>query len=326
MINKSMNAAKNLPKPITKPEDGPHWIRMLAAELTIRLNEAREKTPGLWPRTLALHVREGWGWDSARCKQQPFPVHKNLTTEMMVNEALKLWKEIVGKETLWEGKKAKEMKITHINLGLTGITWTEQGQRGIEGFFQTKAPNSINRAKSEAPASQRANENVDNVRRKRSASLASTTNDDDMGELTLGKSECQKHAPFGIIAVDTDMNLLLEDPVSSDQFSFVCDRCHRTISLSPHVLSQINDPSTNDDDAIDTDELRERALRNLSAEHDDYHFARDLARSEGPINSGPMLGKGEAKRKASPTRPMKRKKHKSEGIAKFFIKKEKVDT
>lgn len=54
-----MLASKNLPKPITKPSEGYQWIRVLAAELALRLNDARQISPNLWPKTLALHARKG---------------------------------------------------------------------------------------------------------------------------------------------------------------------------------------------------------------------------------------------------------------------------
>jgi hypothetical protein len=54
---KSMMASKNLPRPITKLSEGPHWLRVLAAELVLRLNEAREADPLMWPKTIVLHAR-----------------------------------------------------------------------------------------------------------------------------------------------------------------------------------------------------------------------------------------------------------------------------
>lgn len=54
-----MMAAKALQKPITKPADGFHWIRVLAAELALRLNDARKERPNLWPKTLVLHASRG---------------------------------------------------------------------------------------------------------------------------------------------------------------------------------------------------------------------------------------------------------------------------
>lgn len=54
-----MLASKNLPQPITKASEGHHWIRVLAAELALRLKDAREANPNLWPKTLVLHARKG---------------------------------------------------------------------------------------------------------------------------------------------------------------------------------------------------------------------------------------------------------------------------
>lgn len=54
---KSMMASKNLPRPITKLSEGPHWLRVLAAELVLRLKEAREADPSMWPKTIVLHAR-----------------------------------------------------------------------------------------------------------------------------------------------------------------------------------------------------------------------------------------------------------------------------
>lgn len=56
---KSMLASKNLPTPITKVADGHHWLRVLAAELALRLKDAREEVPTLWPKTIVLHARKG---------------------------------------------------------------------------------------------------------------------------------------------------------------------------------------------------------------------------------------------------------------------------
>ncbi len=56
-MTKSMMASKNLPHPITKFSEGPHWLRVLAAELALRLNEAREADPSVWPKTIVLHAR-----------------------------------------------------------------------------------------------------------------------------------------------------------------------------------------------------------------------------------------------------------------------------
>lgn len=58
-MTKSMGASKNLPKPIMKPSEGASWLRVLAAELSLRLKDARDLSPNLWPKTIRLGIRQG---------------------------------------------------------------------------------------------------------------------------------------------------------------------------------------------------------------------------------------------------------------------------
>ncbi|KAF7972529.1 hypothetical protein HWV62_17826 [Athelia sp. TMB] len=99
--NKSMLASKNLATPITRAADGHHWIRVLAAELALRLNDARKLAPTLWPKSIVLHARKG----------------------------NRLWNELVG--------DSQTMKVTSVQLAFSGLDTTETGQQNIEGFFKT---------------------------------------------------------------------------------------------------------------------------------------------------------------------------------------------
>ncbi|TFK49546.1 DNA/RNA polymerase [Heliocybe sulcata] len=130
-ITKSMLASKNLAQPVAKASEGSHWIRVLAAELALRLNEAREQTPGLWPKSIVLGLRQGWRTD--RSKQAPFPFHRTVTVDLIAAAGDKLWKELVG----FDDSKPLQVKITHVGLSLTGIASNEIGQQNIEGFFKT---------------------------------------------------------------------------------------------------------------------------------------------------------------------------------------------
>ena len=56
---KSMLASKNTRPPVSTPEQGMHWINVLGGELNVRLRDAREINPGLWPKTLVLGTRTG---------------------------------------------------------------------------------------------------------------------------------------------------------------------------------------------------------------------------------------------------------------------------
>ncbi len=126
-LNKSMLASKNLPKPITKPSEGHHWIRVLAAELALRLNDAREMSPNLWPKTLVLHARKGevirtvnsdsmikvlTGYQSGRSKQTAFPFTRDLTVDTIALAGDKLWNELVGNSTA--------LKVTQCAIGIHG--------------------------------------------------------------------------------------------------------------------------------------------------------------------------------------------------------------
>ncbi|GBE88531.1 N-acetyltransferase eso1 [Sparassis crispa] len=134
VVNKSMLASKNLPQPITQTSQGHHWIRVLAAELALRLNEARESNSALWPKSIVLHVRQGY--DTFRSKQTVFPFSRNVTVDLIASAGDKLWKELVGTEDT----RATPMKITNVQLSFAGIESMEVGQRGIEVFLKTRSP------------------------------------------------------------------------------------------------------------------------------------------------------------------------------------------
>jgi len=56
---KSMLASKNTRPAVNTPQQGLHWIGVLGGELNVRLRDAREINPGLWPKTLVLGTRTG---------------------------------------------------------------------------------------------------------------------------------------------------------------------------------------------------------------------------------------------------------------------------
>jgi DNA polymerase eta len=54
-----MLASKNTRPPVNTSAQGMHWINGLGGELNVRLRDAREINPGLWPKTLVLGTRTG---------------------------------------------------------------------------------------------------------------------------------------------------------------------------------------------------------------------------------------------------------------------------
>lgn len=284
-ITKSMLASKNLPQPIVKASQGHHWIRVLAAELALRLREARESIPALWPKSLVLHVRQGY--DAFRSKQAPFPFTREITVDYIATAGDKLWKELMGPDS-----RTAPMKITNVQLSFSGIESMETGQRRIEGFLQKPRSTSQGVALDE-PASLEDNPGEAGVtlKRRRSDSL-----DSDNGHATSPD---------------------LAGPTAP---SYVCDRCGKRIS-SGH--------SSNPDVTMDEDELQD-VLTRLRREHDDFHFAQDLAReglgesdAKRPTirpSEGSVQSTNNKKRKQEPKSKTKAAKEpKGGGIAKFFV-------
>ncbi|KAH9057824.1 DNA/RNA polymerase [Lactarius vividus] len=131
-MTKSMMASKNLPRPITKFSEGPQWLRVLAAELALRLNEAREADPSIWPKTIVLHARPRN--EASRSKQTSFPFARTVTVDTIAGFAERLWKDLVGSGNKQDG--TLPYLITHVALGFSGVEPGEAGQQSIEGFFQ----------------------------------------------------------------------------------------------------------------------------------------------------------------------------------------------
>ncbi|OCF57294.1 DNA polymerase eta subunit [Kwoniella mangroviensis CBS 10435] len=139
VATKSMLASKNVRPNVRTPEQGHHWLSVLSGELNVRLREAREVAPGLWPKTLVLSTRQGI--DPSRSRQTPFPFTRNLSTDYILKYARKLWEEA----TL--PMKNGNMKLNNIALSFTGLEKLEGGQQGIEGFFGQPKPQESQQAR-----------------------------------------------------------------------------------------------------------------------------------------------------------------------------------
>ncbi|KAJ4480070.1 eta DNA polymerase [Lentinula aciculospora] len=242
-FNKSMLAAKALHKPITKAADGPHWIRVLAAELALRLNDARRERPNLWPKTLVLHAGHGKivvfllslvlsllvGYGTARSKQAPFPFAQEVTVDVIAAAGNKLWKELVGNVT-------GHIKVTNISLGFTGIETTDASQQSIAGFLAgTSTVTGVKRRSGEGENGSSPKRSHRDTQRARSRPLSPTS-------------------------------------AGQNVTSFACSECHKTFSLSPKILSLTSDARE-----------RSQALDAMKDEHSDFHFAQSVAREVEPV-------------------------------------------
>ncbi|TCD65937.1 DNA-directed DNA polymerase eta rad30 [Steccherinum ochraceum] len=341
---KSMLASKNLAQPVEKTSQGHHWIRVLAAELALRLTEAREATPALWPKTIVLGIRQGacrpsllmilteltvppvyLGYEAFRSKQAPFPFTRDITVDYIASAGDRLWRELVGTETT----RRTPFKITNVSLSFSGIDSMESGQRGIEGFFKNGSSSSPQR-----PHDAAASTSPGKLKRKRAEDLADDEDDDDVGEEMLLSLDHQDAGNQDQLAVDTrngpehaetsnpagvhPTESVSEPSSTSSPTGFMCERCKKRVSL-PDELREVEDG-----------ELKKEALAALRQEHDDWHFAEDLSRqhvADHPrraIRPTSQSNSSGSKPRSGSTNGKKRRKDKDseggKGIAKFFSK------
>lgn len=121
---------------------------MMAAELCHRLTEARELSPGLWPKTLALHHRsENY---VTKTRQAPFPFTSNLTAEGILKLGEKILRDFIGERKA--GQNTELGGCTNLSLQFQSLERQESGQRGIEGFFAGgRSPTKAGKRKAEPP-------------------------------------------------------------------------------------------------------------------------------------------------------------------------------
>jgi DNA polymerase eta len=229
-VSKSMLASKNLQKPITSARDGPHWIRVLAAELALRLREAREATPGLWPKTIVsrclpahavtplsaahrsctsgavrisaphavapslTHTRAGY--QLVRSKQAAFPFVRDCTVDTIAGAGARLWDALVP-------QLPTPLRITNVQLSFSGIEAGPEGQQQLHRFFAA-AP-----APAPAPAEPAASGGAGELKRKL--------------ELPAEPGEAPRDDVAALAHDDST-------PTHAD-VGFVCARCNQRIQL-----------------------------------------------------------------------------------------------
>ncbi|BGP25082.1 DNA polymeraseeta subunit [Rhodotorula toruloides] len=139
---KSMLSSKNFRPSIKTYGETIHWLNILSTELHLRLTEAREDSPGLWPKTITFTHRSPTF--VIRSHQIPFPFTSNLTISYILRHAEKLFRAAIGSHTSTGPPPTSETPIgpySNIQLSFSGLERLEDGQRGIEGFFAAQTTN-----------------------------------------------------------------------------------------------------------------------------------------------------------------------------------------
>ncbi|KAH9945194.1 DNA/RNA polymerase [Epithele typhae] len=275
VVNKSMMASKNLATPVTKATDGHHWVRVLAAELALRLNEARDNNPALWPKTIVLHVRKGY--DTSKSKQTPFPFTKSVTVDAIASFGNKLWDELVGT------RGSTPFKITNVSLGFSGIGIMEAGQRTIEGFLTAR-----NASDDQQSLAVTASDAV-----RSPAKRPRLSSDHEERPASRAKDSSSSRSAAAAAAATNPLNASVKQDHSrapgSDRWAFVCDKCGAVIrvpngerggsdaAVDARGSSGTVDGGAGGEERMLDDAIREEMLAALRLEHADFHFAQELA-------------------------------------------------
>ncbi len=296
VANKTMLASKNVRPTIKKTADAMHWFSILSTELAIRLNEARDEVPTLWPKTMVLrYLRAG---DVPRSRQAPFPFVRELKGSDVLKVAEKLWNESAAEALEAPQGTGRPAEIITVSIGFSQLTAGETGQKSIEGFFGKGGDSSSGSAF-------------------RSSSTSASQAVDDAGK------EKKRKRPVGIDAMFASRQ---ESGSSSprldgmDQVAWKCERC--STSLRETFVKEDGDSTLR--------EIAEQSLEMQKQEHLDMHFAMDLSREDGGGSNanrqnGSSAQAGSSSRGSSATNKKAKTTQagdqKGKGIAAFFQKK-----
>lgn len=171
-------------------------------------------------------------------------------------------------------------KISNLQLSFSGLAALESGQRGIASFLAAAA----------GPSNAKSDIEEMEVESRPLGKRSRSDQDQDFARRSATPlappTRAQDKAPSG----------------SSTPTSFQCGRCKKIFALSRAKL-------------LLDDEGRAEALRKLSAEHDDFHVAEDLAREVIDVSSSPSP---EPKKPPAKRKKAGKGKQSDQGIARYF--------
>lgn len=249
---KSMMSSKNFRPSISSWEEGIHWLKILSTDLLARLNEARTITPGIWPKTIVIHKRDGNYASTA--KQIAFPFTHKLDRLYIFNLAQRLLQEFVVRGN---GKKKELGKMTSLCLAFQTLERLESGQQGIEGFFNKQQQN-------------QGGKEISGFGKEGGGGDLKLISEPPKEVVKEERLEAQVESASSLMSKAEGAFIgFFHDPTNSlnpskSKFQYQCERCKRLIRLSPNL--QLSE---------DKEEEEERFNR-LKIEHSDQHFAQDL--------------------------------------------------
>ncbi|KAM0750196.1 DNA/RNA polymerase [Meredithblackwellia eburnea MCA 4105] len=300
---KSMISSKNFRPSISRYADIAHWISILGTELHLRLVEARDRSPGLWPKTINFsHRSENY---VVRSHQIAFPFTSRLDVPYLQKFGERLLKIAIGagERLTAVGPDTKIGPYSNMMLSLTGLERLESGQEGIERFFGagTAPPLAPEGGKDRLRVGGEKPQEEKEKKEKRKTAVVE--NAADKGKI---KEEVPPSKKFKKIAKEGEPVILLSSERSSSPVhntgppppSYTCPRCKRVIKIPEPAIQEARKKS-----ASDVESAFASLLEKEKAEHVDYHFARDMLEKERKVhrgdNSGSSLSSGVGKRTAA---------------------------
>ncbi|GAA5878358.1 hypothetical protein JCM8547_007530 [Rhodosporidiobolus lusitaniae] len=287
---KSMLSSKNFRPYITTYGEVLHWLTILATELALRLNDAREITPGLWPKTITFTHRSPTF--VIRSHQAPFPFTSQPTSSYILKHAEKLFRTALGPPTPMNGPVPGETKIGpygNIQLSFSGLERGEEGQRGIEGFFSAAAGGAVGavggggakRGGTPVLANGRKEEKPKKNEKKSKAAP----------RLAVKKESSSSSGPL-LNSDGSPLELVLSsDSDSSSSPPPLPAKRRRSPSASSASTSKSKKPRPGAEETLSAtcpkckavliaDEDGKEALRKVEEEHQDWHLAREILEKE----------------------------------------------
>ncbi|KAI9614241.1 hypothetical protein H4Q26_009384 [Puccinia striiformis f. sp. tritici PST-130] len=298
---KSMMSSKNFRPSIHT------WIKV---DLFARLSEARIVTPGIWPKSIVMHKRDGT--HTSYAKQISFPYTSKLTDEYIYMYGQKLLQEFSVKDQVQGSTSSRSSgyklgAITSLALAFQSLDRIEVGQRGIQGFFAPHpiAPNFSSTQSTTTqtspidPASSCSNQTRD---------LSSTSTVQPPEELELDSHAHLSSSSIGKTSSFIPFSCSLENRESSSSkppelktgsstnkkqkrstnpsspsptpLKFICPRCQEIITLDP--LPPLHTDLVYEEEDDEEKKIRFERLKNV---HLDHHFALDLSNQDQQASS-----------------------------------------
>ncbi|GAA6014594.1 hypothetical protein JCM11491_000162 [Sporobolomyces phaffii] len=276
---KSMLSSKNFRPYIYTYGEVIHWLNILATELHLRLTDAREESPGLWPKTITFTHRSPTF--VIRSHQSSFPFTSNLTISHIYRHAEKLLRVAISTASATDkgapsnsnangtaggggGAVSEATKIGpygNIQLSFSGLERLEEGQKGIAGFFAAKGPAAAN----DNRVGKRPNtEDLDGEGR----GGGGGGGDAKRVKVRTPTTSAPPSPPPATEEVMVD-----EAPRRRPLPTYTCDRCSRTLEIPASSLPAIAAAGYSEGSI-------EHALKRVEEEERDYHLARDMVEEE----------------------------------------------